>query len=88
MTANQRYYSIRGKIRGVHPALKKIGVTEIKIDCENEEIGFIFNEGKILFILLYPTKHLDHIMDGLNERVPEGEGSAKMTPTRVGMGIG
>ena len=88
MTANQRYYSIRGKIRGVHPALKKIGVTEIKIDCENEEIGFIFNEGKILFILLYPTKLLDHIMDGLNERVPEGEGSAKMTPTRVGMGIG
>ena len=51
MTANQRYYSIRGKIRGVHPALKKIGVTEIKIDCENEEIGFIFNEGKISFIL-------------------------------------
>ena len=51
MTANQRYYSIRGKIRGVHPDLKKIGVKEIKIDCENEEIGFIFNEGKISFIL-------------------------------------
>ena len=51
LTAYQRYYSVRGKIRGVHPDLKKIGVKEIKIDCENEEIGFIFNEGKISFIL-------------------------------------
>ena len=51
LTAYQRYYSVRGKIRGVHPDLKKIGVKEIKIDFENEEIGFIFNEGKISFIL-------------------------------------
>ena len=40
-----RYYTTRGKFHGVHPGLAKIGVKEIKVDCNYEKIGFVFAIG-------------------------------------------
>ena len=37
-----RYYTTRGKFHGVHPDLKRIGVKELRINCNEEKIGFIF----------------------------------------------
>ena len=50
-----RYYTTRGKFRGVHPDLARIGVKEIKINCNEEKIEFIF-EGKLLKTFLTNIK--------------------------------
>ena len=42
----KRYYTIRGKLQGVHKELAAMGVKDIKDDYEREEVGFIFDEGK------------------------------------------
>ena len=38
-----RYFTIRGKVDGVHKELQEMGVKEIKIDYEEEELRFIFD---------------------------------------------
>ena len=43
----KRYYSIRGKLRGVNKELAAIGVKDITDDDVREEVGFIFDEGKL-----------------------------------------
>ena len=55
-----RYYTTRGKFRGVHPDLARIGVKEIKINCNEEKIEFIF-EGKLLKNFLTNIKKLNII---------------------------
>ena len=55
-----RYYTTRGKFRGVHPDLARIGVKEIKINCNEEKIEFIF-EGKLLKTFLTNIKKLNKI---------------------------
>ena len=39
-----RYYTLRGKLDGVHDDLAKIGVKAIKIYYEEEEFEFVFSE--------------------------------------------
>ena len=41
-----RYHIVRGKFEGVHPLLRKMGVSSIKIDLKKEEIlfNFIWND--------------------------------------------
>ena len=41
----KRFYTIRGKLQGVHPELAAIGVEDIEVNHEAEEVGFIFSEG-------------------------------------------
>ena len=48
-----RYYTTRGKFHGVHPDLAKIGVKEIKIDYDQEKIGFIFARGRYVMVIKY-----------------------------------
>ena len=54
-----RYYTTRGKFRGVHPDLARIGIKEIKINCNEEKIEFIF-EGKLLKTFLTNIKKTKH----------------------------
>jgi len=37
-----RFYTIRGKLIGVHPALVAVGVKKIEMDFQKEELKFIF----------------------------------------------
>ena len=55
-----RYYTTRGKFRGVHPDLARIGIKEIKVICNEEKIEFIF-EGKLLKTFLTNIKKLNKI---------------------------
>ena len=55
-----RYYTTRGKFHGVHPDLVRIGIKEIKINCNEEKIEFIF-EGKLLKKFLTNIKKLNKI---------------------------
>ena len=42
-----RYFTLRGKLDGVHDDLAKIGVKAIKIYYEEEELEFVFDEDNI-----------------------------------------
>ena len=37
-----RYYTIRDKMNGIHDDLKTMGIKEIKVYFEEEELGFVF----------------------------------------------
>ena len=42
-----RYFTLRGKLDGVHDDLAKIGVKAIKIYHEEEELEFVFDEANL-----------------------------------------
>ena len=41
-----RFYTIRDKLHGVNKHLADIGVKEIKVDFDTEEVEFVFSPGK------------------------------------------
>ena len=41
----KRFYTIRGKLRGVNKELEAIGVNDIRHNYAEEEVGFIYEEG-------------------------------------------